>query len=88
MPDETTTVTTDAAGTSATAAGAGVTITTEGLPKNLLEMLLYKVDRTLAIVGIIVLGAWALKIGSTEAIQIAMAAIGMLGGYVGGRSAK
>ena len=81
-----TTVTTGEA--SATAEGAGVTITTEGVPRNIKEMLLYKVDRTLAILGIVILGAWALKIGTNEAIQIAMAAIGMLGGYVGGRTGK
>lgn len=61
---------------------------TEATPRNLKEMLLYKIDRTLAILGIVILGAWALKIGTNEAIQIAMAAIGMLGGYVGGRTGK
>lgn len=48
--------------------------------------ILYKLDRTLAILGIIGLGVWALKIGTAESIQIAMAAIGGLVGYVGGRT--
>jgi type IV secretory pathway VirB2 component (pilin) len=82
---EETTVTTGEAGTSATAEGAGVTISTEGLPKSIREMLLYKIDRTLAVVGIIALGAWALKVGTNEAIQIAAAAVGFLGGFISGR---
>jgi len=48
--------------------------------------LLYKLDRTIAILGIVGLGVWALKIGTGESIQIAMAAIGGLVGYVGGRT--
>jgi hypothetical protein len=48
--------------------------------------ILYKLDRTLAILGVIGLGAWALYVGTTESIQIAMAAIGGLVGYIGGRT--
>ena len=59
---------------------------TSPTPRTLKEMILYKVDRTLAILGVIVLGAWALYIGTTDSIQIAMAAIGGLVGYVGGRT--
>lgn len=87
MTDETT-VTTGEAGTSATIDGSGVSITTEGSARNLKEMLLYKVDRTLAIAGLIVLGIWALKISTSESIQIAMAAVGVLGGYIGGRTGR
>ena len=50
--------------------------------------LLYKLDRTIAITGIVFLGAWSLYIGTTESTQIAMAAIGGLVGYVGGRTGK
>jgi len=48
--------------------------------------MLYKLDRTIAILGIIALGVWGLKIGTNESIQIAMGAIGGLVGYVGGRT--
>jgi len=54
------------------------------------EMILYKVDRTFAILGIILLGAWALsyvKIDPT-ALNIAMASVSGLVGYVGGRTGK
>ena len=52
------------------------------------QMVLYKLDRTLAILGIIVLGGIALFVGSTESLQISTAAIGGLVGYVGGRTGK
>ena len=87
MADETT-VTTGSSGTSATIEGAGVSITTEGAVRNIKEMLLYKVDRTLAIAGLIVMGIWALKISTPESIQLAMAAVGVLGGYIGGRTGR
>ena len=50
------------------------------------EMFFYKIDRTLAILGIIALGIWALHIKTPESINLAVAAVGVLGGYVGGRS--
>jgi len=58
----------------------------DAIEPTLKERILYKLDRTLAILGIIGLGVWALKIGTPESIQIAMAAIGGLVGYVGGRT--
>lgn len=50
------------------------------------EMILYKMDRTLAIAGIILLGVWAMNV-KTEipALPIATAAVGALSVYVGGR---
>ena len=42
--------------------------------------LLYKLDRTIAITGIVLLGGWALLIKTPEATNVAMAA---LGGLVG-----
>ena len=56
--------------------------------KSFTEILLFKVDRTIAILGIIALGSWGLYVGTTESIQIAMACVGGLVGYVSGRSAK
>jgi len=52
------------------------------------EMILYKMDRTIAVVGIVLLGCWALSIKTPESVQITMAAIGGLVGYVGGRTGK
>ena len=47
--------------------------------------LLYKLDRTLAILGIVILGTYAIFASAGEN-QIALAAIAGLVGYVGGRS--
>jgi len=52
------------------------------------EYLPYKLDRNIAIAGVIGLGAWALQLGTPESIQIAMVAIGGLVGYIGGRTSK
>ena len=50
------------------------------------EQLLYKLDRTLAIGGLVILGAWALYIATDTAVNVAMAVVGALAGYVGGRT--
>jgi len=53
------------------------------------DYLLYKMDRTLAILGIIGIAIVALFIyGGAEGVQIATGAIGGLVGYVGGRTGK
>lgn len=54
------------------------------------EMLIYKLDRTLAIVGVIVLGIWAMtaKDIPPAATQITTVAIGGLVTYIGGRTGK
>jgi ribosome biogenesis SPOUT family RNA methylase Rps3 len=52
------------------------------------EYVLYKLDRTLAVVGLIVLGCWSLVELTPETSQIAIAVVGGLVGYVGGRSGK
>jgi len=52
------------------------------------EFLLYKLDRNLCIMGLIVLGGWALWIGSQESTPIATAAVGALSVYVGSRGGK
>ena len=53
------------------------------------EFILYKVDRTLAIVGVIAIAMLALYLAKgPDSMNIATAAIGGLVGYVGGRSGK
>lgn len=56
--------------------------------RTLKEMILYKIDRTLAILGVIALGTLALRVGTPDTTQITMAAIGGLVGYIGGRTGK
>jgi len=53
------------------------------------EYLLYKLDRTLAVAGVIVIALCALWwVSANEALQIATAAVGGLIGYIGGRATK
>ena len=52
------------------------------------EMILYKMDRTIAVVGIVVLGGWALSKAEPDAFNISMAAVSGLVGYIGGRTGK
>lgn len=53
------------------------------------EFILYKVDRTLAILGVIAIALLALYLAKgPDSMNIATAAIGGLVGYVGGRSGK
>lgn len=53
------------------------------------EYILYKLDRTLAILGVIVIALLALYLAKgPDSMNIATAAIGGLVGYVGGRSGK
>jgi len=53
------------------------------------DYVLYKMDRTLAIMGIIGIAVVALFIYANDsAVQIATGAIGGLVGYVGGRTGK
>ena len=57
--------------------------------KSLGEFILYKVDRTLAIAGVIAIAMLALYLAKgPDSMNIATAAIGGLVGYVGGRSGK
>jgi len=50
------------------------------------QQILYKVDRTLAIVGVIVIAMGALFVLGVDGKEIAIASAGVLGGYVGGRA--
>jgi len=55
------------------------------------EMILYKMDRTFAVLGIILLGAWAISNGAempAPAIQITTGAVTALATYIGGRTGK
>ena len=53
------------------------------------EYVLYQMDRTIAILGVIVIALLALYLAKgPDSMNIATAAIGGLVGYVGGRSGK
>jgi len=56
--------------------------------KSIGEYILYKMDRTIAIIGLVALGLFALYKGGNESLQIAIAVAGVLGGYVGARASK
>jgi hypothetical protein len=57
--------------------------------KSVGEYLLYKLDRSIAILGVIGIALMALYLGKApDSMNIATAAIGGLVGYVGGRSGK
>ena len=58
--------------------------------KGIFHMVVYKLDRNLAIAGIIVLGLTAILVKSinSTAAQIATTAIGALAVYIGGRGKK
>jgi len=82
---EDTTVTTGASGT--TVKTGDTSVTTEIIkPLGIKEYILYKLDRTIAIVGLIAIGIYALYRGTTEGMQITIAVAGVLGGYIGGRT--
>ena len=51
------------------------------------EMILYKMDRTIAVVGIVLLGCWALSKTAPD-VNVTMAAVSGLVGYIGGRTGK
>jgi len=60
----------------------------EEQPRSITEYILFKLDRTLAILGLVMLGAWAMYTGTNETVQIGMAVVGGLVGYIGGRTGK
>lgn len=64
-------------------------IETEPECRGIGEALLFKLDRTLAIIGVIGIAMLALYLGKApDSLNIATAAIGGLVGYIGGRSGK
>uniref|UniRef100_A0A6H1ZL38 Uncharacterized protein n=1 Tax=viral metagenome TaxID=1070528 RepID=A0A6H1ZL38_9ZZZZ len=56
-------------------------------PRSAFEILSFKLDRTLAIVGIVLIGGLALCFNVTDS-QLGMAAVSGLVGYIGGRAGK
>jgi len=52
------------------------------------EYILFKLDRNIALIGLVTLGAWALSLATPESFQIGLAVVSGLVGYVGGRSAN
>ena len=55
------------------------------------EMILYKMDRTFAVLGIVLMGTWAISKGAdmpAPSIQIVGLAITALATYIGGRTGK
>jgi hypothetical protein len=50
------------------------------------EYILFKLDRSIAILGLIALGLWSMYKGTPETVQIGMAVVGGLVGYIGGRA--
>lgn len=84
---EDTTVTTGASGTTIK---TGDTSVTTAVPETIgiKQYILYKLDRTFAILGLIAIGIYALNKGTTEGMQITIAVAGVLGGYIGGRTSN
>ena len=57
--------------------------------KTVRDLILYKMDRTFAVLGIILIGTWAIAKGTEmtgPAIQITTGAITALATYIGGRT--
>jgi len=59
-------------------------------PKNytIQEYILFKLDRNIALIGLIMLGLWAMSLKTPESFQIGLAVVSGLVGYVGGRGSK
>lgn len=58
-------------------------VTDEIQCRTLKEMLLYKMDRTVAVVGVVAVAVYAVYLGSEAALQVAMVAVGGLVAYLG-----
>ena len=56
-------------------------------PRSAFEIVSFKLDRTLAIVGIVLIGGLAIFLNVTDS-QLGMAAVSGLVGYIGGRAGK
>jgi hypothetical protein len=85
---EGTTVTTGAAGTSVSTAGVTVTTTDQVEHIGVKEYILYKLDRTLAVVGLILIAMWVCALKLPEGMQIVNTAVGGLIGYICGRGTQ
>ena len=49
------------------------------------EYILFKLDRQISIIGLVILAGWSLHLGTTESLQLASAIAGGLIVYVTGR---
>ena len=58
----------------------------EFVPKTLKEILFYKIDRSVAILGIAVLGGFALYIKTESAMQVVSLCVGALATYIGNKA--
>lgn len=56
--------------------------------KTISQYLLWKLDRSIAILGLIALGLFGMWIGKNEAMQVSIAVAGALAGYLGSRTGK
>jgi len=57
--------------------------------RSIRDLILYKMDRTFAVLGIILIGCWAMAKGDKVAdasVQIAFGAVTALATYIGGRT--
>jgi len=52
------------------------------------EYILFKLDRQISIVGLVILAGWSLSLGTTESLQLAAAIAGGLIVYVTGRGGQ
>ena len=52
------------------------------------EYILFKLDRQISIVGLVILAGWSLYLGTTESLQLASAIAGGLIVYVTGRGGQ
>ena len=53
-----------------------------------IEYLLYKLDRTVAVCGLILIALWLCWLKLPEGLQVVNTAVGGLIGYIGGRVGK
>lgn len=86
MTDETT-VATGNAGTTVTTGGTSVT-TEAPEAIGVKGYVLYKLDRSIAVCGLIVIAMWICWLKLPEGMQIVNTAVGGLIGYICGRNAK
>ena len=56
--------------------------------KTITQYILYKLDRSICVLGLIALGLYGMYIGKNEAMQISIAVAGALAGYLGSRTGK
>lgn len=58
----------------------------EFIPKTLKEIIFYKVDRSVAIIAIALIGGFAIYIQTESSMQIAALCVGALATYIGNKA--